>query len=101
MSMAVLIGVDVGSSGAKAVALGTDGQVLSQGRADYDTLYPRTGWAEQDPGDWFDGACGAIRSCLAAGEVHSEDVLGIAFVGPAHNVALLDRNDRLLRPCIH
>jgi xylulokinase len=101
MSMAVLMGVDVGSSGAKAVAIDSEGHVLSQGRADYDTRYPRTGWAEQDPEDWFNGACSAIRSCLGAGEFHPREVLGIAFVGPAHNVALLDVNDRPLRPCIH
>lgn len=99
--MAVLMGVDAGSSGAKAAAINEEGHVLSQGRANYETHYPRTGWAEQNPEDWFNGACEAIRSCLAAGDFNRQDVMGIAFVGPAHNVALLDRNDRSLRPCIH
>jgi xylulokinase len=101
MSMGVLIGVDVGSSGAKAAAIDTDGKALSQGRADYEILYPRTGWAEQDPEDWFNGACSAIRSCLSAGDFRPEEVLGIAFVGPAHNAALVGKDDRSLRPCIH
>ena len=101
MSAPVLMGVDVGSSGAKAVALSADGSLLSQGRADYETRYPRTGWAEQDPEDWFTGACAAISACLAAGGMRPADVRGIAFVGPAHNVALVGGDDRLLRPCIH
>jgi xylulokinase len=101
MSVAVLIGVDVGSSGAKAIAIDADGQTLAQGRSDYETRYPRNGWAEQDPEDWFTGACAAIRSCLRQGNFSPAQVQGIAFDGPAHNVALLGADDRLLRSCIH
>ncbi len=91
----------MGSSGAKTAALDAEGRVLGQGRADYETSYPRVGWAEQDPEDWFEGACGSIRSCLQDGGIAADRVAGIAFVGPAHNVALLDARDRPLRPCIH
>lgn len=101
MSATVLLGVDVGSSGAKAIALDTAGRTLSHGRADYETRYPQIGWAEQDPEDWFAGACEAIRQCLQAGDFSPAQVRGIAFDGPAHNVALLGKDDRLLRPCIH
>jgi xylulokinase len=101
MSARVMLGVDVGSSGAKTAAIDTEGRILAQGRTDYDTHYPRVGWAEQNPEDWFDGACDSIRSCLKAGGFGRDAVSGIAFVGPAHNVALLDESDRSLRPCIH
>ncbi len=101
MSAPVLLGVDVGSSGAKTAAVDTRGRILARGRADYETSYPRDGWAEQNPEDWFEGACTSIRSCLEAGTFRAEDVAGIALVGPAHNAALLDENDRTLRPCIH
>ena len=101
MSTPVLVGVDVGSSGAKAAAIAPDGKVLAQGKAEYETLYPKPGWAEQDPEDWFEGACTAIQFCLKAGDFSAGDVAGITFVGPAHNVALLDGKDSSLRPCMH
>ena len=101
MRTQVMLGVDVGSSGAKTAAIDTDGRVLAQGRVDYETRYPRVGWAEQDPEDWFEGACKSIRSCLSAGGIGAGSVAAIAFVGPAHNVALLDDEGRSLRPCIH
>ena len=101
MSGPVLIGVDVGSSGAKAIAIDTQGRTLSQGRSEYETSYPQNGWAEQDPEDWFAGACNAIRSCLRQGNFSPGEVQAIAFDGPAHNVALLGEDDRLLRSCIH
>jgi xylulokinase len=97
----VILGVDVGSSGAKTAAIDLQGRVLSQGKTDYETSYPRAGWAEQNPEDWFEGACSSIRTCLDAGGLRPSEVAGIAFVGPAHNVALLDEKDRPLRPCIH
>ena len=98
---AVLLGVDVGSSGAKALAIDDQGRLLARGRSEYETRYPRVGWAEQDPEDWFTGACLAIRACLGAGTFAPRDVRGIAFDGPAHNVALLGTDGRPLRPCIH
>jgi xylulokinase len=102
MSGPVFIGVDVGSSGAKAIAIdAADGRTLSQGRSDYETYYPQNGWAEQDPEDWFTGACNAIRACLEGGQFSPSEVRGISFDGPAHNVALLGEDDRLLRSCIH
>jgi xylulokinase len=101
MNTAVLMGVDVGSSGAKAIAIDPDGRTLSRGRSDYETRYPRNGWAEQDPEDWFAGTCNAIRSCLEAGAFSPGQIQGISFDGPAHNVALLGKDDRLLRSCIH
>lgn len=101
MSAAVMLGVDVGSSGAKSAAIDSDGHVLGQGRCDYETRYPRTGWAEQDPEDWFNGACESVRSCLREAGLRSEEVAGIAFVGPAHNAALLDETGRSIRPCMH
>ena len=64
MRTGVMLGVDVGSSGAKTAAVDAQGRILAQGRTDYETHYPRVGWAEQNPEDWFEGACDSIRSCL-------------------------------------
>jgi xylulokinase len=99
--MDILLGVDVGSSGTKAVAINRSGRILATGAKSYPTTYPKPGWAEQDPDDWYVSACNAIRGCLAAGGLKPERVATLAFVGPAHNVALLDREDQVLRPALH
>lgn len=99
--MIVLLGVDVGSSGCKVTAINPDGSVVASGSKSYATHYPRPGWAEQDPEDWYGGACGAIRTCLDSGRFRPDEVAGLAFVGPAHNVALLDETGRVLRPTLH
>ncbi len=99
--MGLLLGVDVGSSGAKASAIDREGRVAAKGQADYATAYPRPGWAEQNPEDWFCGACAAIRQCLASGGLSGSDVVCLAFVGPAHNVAVLGDRGEIVRPTIH
>jgi xylulokinase len=99
--MDVLIGIDVGSSGSKAIAIDRAGRILATGSQTYATRYPKPGWAEQDPEDWYRSACAAIRSCLAEGGLEGEGVAAVAFVGPAHNAALLDGKGRVLRPVLH
>jgi len=99
--MDVLVGVDVGSSGSKAVAIDIAGRVLGSGSKSYTTRYPKPGWAEQDPEDWYQGACSAIRGCLAEGGLDGERVAAAAFAGPAHNAAILNGKGQVLRPVLH
>lgn len=102
MHSPVLIGVDVGSSGAKASALDSRGRILAVSDThSYPTHYPRPGWAEQNPEDWYAAACAAIRQCVGAGRTAPQTVAGLAVVGPAHNVALMDEAGNLPGPTIH
>ncbi len=101
-TLPVLIGVDVGSSGAKATAVDAHGAVIAGSDTHaYATRYPRPGWAEQNPEDWYATACAAIRQCVQRGNFAAEAVAGLAIVGPAHNVALLDEAGALLGPTLH
>jgi xylulokinase len=63
---ATVLGVDVGTMAVKAAVVTADGRVLGSGSVEYPTAYPRPGWAEQDPDDWWRAACNAIRSALEA-----------------------------------
>lgn len=98
---AVLIGIDVGSSSCKVTALDRDGRVLASAEKDYVTRYPRRGWAEVNPEDWYFSACEATHACVARGNLDPGDVEAIAVAGPAHNVALLDGADKVLHPTLH
>ncbi len=98
----VLVGIDVGSSGAKATAVDASGVVIaSSDTHSYPTRYPRPGWAEQEPEDWYTTACAAVRQCVERGNFAADAVAGLAVVGPAHTVALLDEAGALLGPTLH
>ena len=79
----------------------TSGHILAQATEPYPTYYPHSGWAEQDPGDWYRSACKTIRRCLASSEIPAGDVGAVSVDGPAHNVALLDENFGVIHPTLH
>ncbi|HSX22099.1 MAG TPA: FGGY family carbohydrate kinase, partial [Gaiellaceae bacterium] len=86
-----LIGLDVGTSGVKAVAISPDGELLATVEEGYPLSSPHIGWSEQNPEDWWRAA----QSCLAqlpAGPI------GIA--GQMHGLVVLDADDAVLRPAI-
>jgi xylulokinase len=92
--MQSLIGIDVGTSGVKALALAPDGTVLGRAEQSYPLDMPQTGWAEQDPSLWWE----ATELALAA--LNVEDVAGIGLSGQMHGLVILDDADQVLRPAI-
>jgi xylulokinase len=92
-----VLGIDLGTSGVKALLCARDGRVLGQGLAGYQVSTPRPGWAEADAEQWWLAACTAVRS--AVGSVPAE-VAGLAIVGQMHGLVLVTERSRLLRPPI-
>ncbi len=95
--MSVLVGIDVGTSAVKAVAIDPEGSVLASEEAPLSLDTPRAGWAEQNPEDWW-AACqdvlGRVRS--ACGEAPA----GIGLTGQMHGLVALDDRDQVIRPAI-
>jgi xylulokinase len=89
-----LVGLDVGTSGVKALAISPAGEVMASAEEGYPLSIPRPGWAEQDPDDWWRAAEAALAR-LPAG-----DVAGIGLSGQMHGLVLLDDRERVLRPAI-
>ena len=88
---AVLIGLDVGTSGVKAIAISPEGEILATADESYSTSTPHPGWSEQDPEDWWRAA----EACLArlpAGPV--------GLSGQMHGLVTLGTDERVLRPAI-
>ena len=90
----IAIGLDVGPSGVKAIAVDADGTVLARREIGYPLSTPRPGWAEQDPEDWWRAASEALDG-LVDGEV-----AGIGLSGQMHGLVALDDGDRVIRPAI-
>jgi xylulokinase len=88
-----LAGLDVGTSGVKALALSPSGEVVGRAEHEYPLSTPRPGWSEQDPEDWWRGA-GA-----AAAELNV-DITSAGLSGQMHGLVVLDEHGAVLRPAI-
>jgi xylulokinase len=92
--MTALVGLDVGTTGVKALAISPDGAVIGKAEEEYPLSTPHPGWSEQDPEDWWR----ASERALAALGVR--DAAGIGLSGQMHGLVLLDARGRILRPAI-
>jgi xylulokinase len=91
------IGVDVGTTGVKTIAMSPQGEVIAKAAAGYPLSTPRPGWSEQDPEDWWRATQGTLEAVAAAGV---GEVRGIGLSGQMHGLVCLDVHDRVLRPAI-
>ena len=91
--MTTLVGLDVGTTGVKAVAISPDGEVLATDEEQYALSTPHPGWAEQDPEDWW-RAAEAVLARLPFDEIR------LGYSGQMHGLVCLDEGDRVLRPAI-
>jgi xylulokinase len=91
--VSVIVGLDVGTTGVKAVALSPSGAVLARAEEEYPLSLPQPGWAEQDPEDWWR----ASERALASLDVRAD---AVGLTGQMHGLVLLDAADRVLRPAI-
>jgi xylulokinase len=89
-----VVGIDVGTTGVKALALSSDGEVIGRAEHEYPLSTPRPGWSEQDPEDWWRATVGALD------ELDLDDVSGIGLSGQMHGLVVLDRHLKVLRPAI-
>ncbi len=92
--MAKLLGLDIGTSGCKAIIIDETGRVLAQAHAEYPISVPQPGWSEQNPEDWWTG----VQSCLDQLSGHKVDAIGLG--GQMHGSVFLDSSDRVIRPAI-
>ncbi|MEA2283985.1 MAG: xylulokinase [Solirubrobacteraceae bacterium] len=92
--MTRLIGLDIGTSGVKGVAIDPHGAVLHVAERGYPLSTPRPGWSEQDPDDWWRATAEVLDECEA------DRALGIGLSGQMHGLVTLDERDRPLRPAI-
>lgn len=100
MRRKLLIGLDVGTSGAKCIVADETGAVLASSTQEYPLSTPRPGWAEQNPDDWFDGVVRGLKEILAHPDVCKSDLVGLSFSGQMHGLVALDRQKKVIRPAM-
>jgi xylulokinase len=91
----IVVGLDIGTTGVKALSLSADGDVVGTATRGYELSTPRPGWAEQDPDDWLRAAESALAE-VAAGR----EVAGIGFSGQMHGLVVVDDDGQVIRPAI-
>jgi xylulokinase len=91
------LGIDIGTSGVKAVVIAADGHVIGQGTAALSVSRPHPLWSEQDPEDWWRATQAAV---LAIDPAVRRSVRGVGLAGQMHGATLLGDDDRPLRPAI-
>ena len=97
--MDTLLGLDSGTGGCKVTALSADGSFAGEASVEYPTSHDHPGWAEQEPQDWWNALCAALRKLRDKG-VDLSSVAAAALDGSTHNAVLLDAAYRPLRRTI-
>jgi len=95
-----LLGIDVGTSGVKALLITTEGKVEASATRTYPLYTPYPLWAEQDPEDWWQATIGAIRDVMSESGVDPKSVKGMGMSGQMHGAVFLDEQNQSLRPSI-
>jgi xylulokinase len=98
--MALLAGIDLGTSSLKVVLLDPDGRVRGSAAADYPLHAPAPGVAEQAPEDWWAALRSALAGALARAGCAGSDVAAVGLSGQMHGIVALDGQGRPLRRAI-
>lgn len=94
-----LLGIDVGTTGTKAVLFSENGRIVGQAYRAYPTHTPKVFWCEQDPEDWWDTVCAAVKEICDAPGIRSS-VAAISLSTQGGTMVGLDKHGNAVRPAI-
>lgn len=98
--MSHYLGIDIGTSGARALVIDADGNVRGSASAEYPLLTPRPLWAEQDPEEWWQAVVRTVPAACSNAGIRASDVKGIGLSGQMHGAVFLDAAGKVIRPAI-
>jgi xylulokinase len=96
----ILLGIDVGTTGSKAVLIDPRGEVRAEATTDVALATPQALWAEQQPADWWAATVSSVRRVLAQAGLNGTQVSAVGLTGQMHGLVLLDAHGEVLRPAI-
>ena len=92
------IGVDLGTSAVKLLLMEGSGKIVNIVSKEYPLSFPKPGWSEQKPEDWWTQVVAGIKELIAGSD--ASQIAGISFGGQMHGLVILDENDNVIRPAI-
>ena len=99
-TQSLLLGIDVSTTGAKALLIDLEGEVIASATTTIKLSTPHPLWSEQNPDDWWQGIRLSISKALKEANAHGADIAAIGMTGQMHGLVLLDANGAVLRPAI-
>lgn len=93
-----VLGIDVGTSGCKILALDDTGKILGTAVEEYPLYSPQAGWSEQDPEDWWNGVVQGIQKVMAS--INDKEICAVGLSGQMHGMIALDKENKVLRRAI-
>jgi xylulokinase len=97
----LLLGIDVGTGGSRAVVINETGRIVASATVEHEPFAsPQTGWAEQDPDDWWRASVAAIREVVSRDNVSPEEIAAVGLSGQMHGSVLLNDRDEIVRPAL-
>src|SRR5438477_263772 len=98
--MSVFLGIDVGTSGTKTIAVNATGKILAAASDNYPLSTPKPLWSEQNPDDWWRATTSTVRAVVKKAKLKPADVKAIGLSGQMHGSVFLDKQNRVIRPAI-
>lgn len=98
--MGVFLGIDVGTSGTKTLAIDEGGKILAEASAEYPCYYPKPMWSEQDPEDWWRGTVASVQAVVKKAKLKPTEVKGIGLSGQMHGSVFLDKSGKVIRKAL-
>lgn len=98
--MEYVIGIDIGTSGTRAVLFDEDLNIISSASQEYPLYQPQNGWAEQNPEDWANAAINTIKTIMTSSGIDKGRVKAIGLSGQMHGLVMLDEDNLVIRPAI-
>ncbi len=92
------IGIDLGTSAVKLLLMEGSGKILKIVSKEYPISFPKPGWSEQNPYDWYDQSVAGLKELLDGTD--KSQVAGISFGGQMHGLVALDAKGEVIRPAI-
>jgi xylulokinase len=100
MARRFFLGIDVSTTGAKALLIDEKGAVAASATTPLTVQTPKPLWSEQDPHAWWAGTAKSIRKALAEAKASGADVAAVGLTGQMHGLVLLGADHAILRPAI-
>lgn len=95
--MAIYLGLDIGTSGTKALLMNDKGKVLATATCEYPVYSPRPAWSEQDPEYWWQACVEGTRQVMRAAKIKAADIAGVGLSGQMHGSVFLDKSGKVIR----
>ena len=92
------IGVDLGTSAVKLLLMNSEGEIIKIVSREYPVSFPKNGWSEQSPEDWYTQTIDGIKELVAATADHK--IAGISVAGQMHGLVTVDKDDKVIRKAI-